>query len=193
MADEILETEVQETLEMDEVLEKVISYCAEEAKEKLAQVGAFEPFTVIVEGDNMHIENHPGEDPEFIRANARIAVATASSFADYYCFCYDGFVDTDAGDLDAIIIEAAARDQEEAFAIVNLYRVDESGDGSIIFEDELAYVGEAESWFDKAAVAAGDEDEMAAAQEEMAKLQNQAKAAEMLERLKAEAAAVDAE
>ena len=188
MAEEIYETDEQGTLEMDEVLEKVISYCAEEAKEKLAQTGSFEPFTIVVEGDNMHIENHPGDDPEEIRANAKVAVATASGFADYYCFCYDGFVDTDAGELDAIIVEAAAREDDEAMAIVNLYRVDDSADGSITFEDELAYVGETETWFDAAAVAAGDEDEMKAAQEEMEKSKTQADAAAMLERLKAEAA-----
>ena len=78
MADDIFETDEQETLEMDEVLEKVISYCAEEAKEKLAQVGSFEPFTVVVEGENMHIESHPGDDVDVIRARAREAVATAS-------------------------------------------------------------------------------------------------------------------
>ena len=188
MADEIYETEEQEVLEMDEVLEKVISYCAEEAKEKLAQVGSFEPFTVIVEGDNMHIESHPGDDPEQIRARARVAVATASSFADYYCFCFDGFVDTDAGELDAIVIEAAARDQEQAFVIVNLYNVNESGEGTLVFEDELAFVDNTETWFDAAAVAAGDEDEMKAAQEEMERQQTQAKAAEMLERIKAQQA-----
>ncbi len=186
MSEEIYQTDEQETLEMDEVLEKVISYCAEEAKEKLAQAGSFEPFTVVVEGDNMHIENHPGDNPEEIRSNARVAVATASSFASYYTFTYDGFVDTDAGELDAIVIEAAARDDEEAMAIVNLYRVDESGDGSIVFEDELAYVGETESWFDRAAVAAGDEAEMEAAQQALDQQQAQAKAAELLERIKSE-------
>lgn len=189
MAEEIYETDEQETLEMDEVLEKVISYCADEAKEKLAQAGAFEPFTVVVEGDNMHIENYPGDDVEQIRANAKTAVATASDFADYYCFCYDGFVDTDEGELDAIVIEAAAREDDHAMGIVNLYRVDEAGDGAIVFEDELAYVGEAETWFDFAAVAAADEAEMKAAQEELAKSKTQAEAAAMLERLKADESA----
>ncbi len=187
MAEEIYETDEQETLEMDEVLEKVISYCAEEAKEKLAQIGSFEPFTVVVEGDNMHIENYPGDDVEKIRANAKTAVSTASDFADYYCFCYDGYVDTDEGELDAIVIEAAAREDEQAMGIVNLYRIDEAGDGAIVFEDELAYVGEAETWFDAAAVAAGDAEEMKRAQEEMAKSKTQEEAAAMLERLKGEA------
>ena len=100
MADDIFETDEQETLEMDEVLEKVISYCAEEAKEKLAQVGSFEPFTVVVEGENMHIESHPGDDVDVIRARAREAVATASGFASHYCFCFDGFVDTAAAFLE---------------------------------------------------------------------------------------------
>lgn len=187
MADEFNIDEL-ETVEMDEVLEKVINYCCEEAKEKLAQTGSFEPFTVVVEGDNMHIENFPGEDPEKIREEARVAVATASSFADYYCFCFDGYVDTDAGSFDAIVVEAAAREDENAMAIVCLYKVNDSGDGSILFDEGMAYVSDTETWFDADAVAAGDEEEMKAAQEEMERSQTQAKAAEMLERLKAEEA-----
>lgn len=187
MADEFNIDEL-ETVEMDEVLEKVINYCCEEAKEKLAQTGSFEPFTVVVEGDNMHIENFPGEDPEKIREEARVAVATASSFADYYCFCFDGYVDTDAGSFDAIVVEAAAREDENAMAIVCLYKVNDSGDGSILFDEGMAYVSDTETWFDAAAVAAGDEEEMKAAQEEMERSQTQAKAAEMLERLKVEEA-----
>lgn len=185
MADEFNIDEL-ETVEMDEVLEKVINYCCEEAKEKLAQTGSFEPFTVVVEGDNMHIENFPGEDPEKIREEARVAVATASSFADYYCFCFDGYVDTDAGSFDAIVVEAAAREDENAMAIVCLYKVNDSGDGSILFDEGMAYVSDTETWFDAAAVAAGDEEEMKAAQEEMERSKTQAKAAEMLERLKSE-------
>lgn len=186
MAEEDFETGEVEAIEMDEVLEKVINYCAEEAKEKLAQTGTFEPFTVVVEGDNMHIENFPGDDPEKIREEARVAVATASSFADYYCFCFDGYVDTDAGNYDAIIIEAAAREDDHAMAVVCLYKEGDSGDGSLVFDEGLAYVSDTETWFDAAAVAAGDEEEMAAAQEEMERSKTQAKAAEMLERLKAE-------
>ena len=187
MADEF-NIDEQETVEMDEVLEKVINYCCEEAKEKLAQTGSFEPFTVVVEGDNMHIENFPGDDPEKIREEARVAVATASSFADYYCFCFDGFVDTDAGSFDAIIVEAAAREDDHAMAIVCLYKVNDSGDGSIVFDEGMAYVSDTETWFDADAVAAGDEEEMQAAQEEMERSKTQAKAAELLERLKAEEA-----
>lgn len=186
MSDEIYETEEQETLEMDEVLEKVINYCAEEAKEMLAQAGRFDPFTVVVEGENMHIENHQGDTPDEIRESAKTAVATASSFATHYCFCFDGYIDTDQGKLDAIIIEAAERDQEEAFVVVSLYRESDGGDGSIEFEDGLAYVDSVETWFDRAAVEAGEEAEMAAAQEEMERKQTQAKAAEMLERLQNE-------
>lgn len=185
MADDIFETDEQETLEMDEVLEKVITYCAEEAKEKLAQVGSFEPFTVIVEGDNMHIESHPGDDPELMRDNARTAVATASSFASHYCFCYDGFIDTDEGEMDAIIIEAAEREQEEAFVIVNLYKVADEGEGTIDFDEQLAFVAMTETWFDRAAVEAGDAEEMARAQEEMAAAQQRAEAKAKAQELQA--------
>ena len=92
--------------------------------------------------------------------------------------------------MDAIVIEAAEREQEEAFAIVNLYRVDDAGDGTIEFDDQLAFVAMTESWFDRAAVEAGDAEEMARAQEEMEaaqqRAQAQAKAKELQARLQTE-------
>lgn len=186
MSDDIYQTDEQETLEMDEVQEQVIMYCIEEAKEKLIATGTFEPFTVVVAGEDMTIETHPGDDPEAIQKAAKSAVSSASSFATHYCFCFDGFLDTDQGEIDAIIVQTAQRDMEKAYVIAGLYRIDESGDGSIEFEDGLTYVDDVETWLDRTAVAAGEEAEMQAAQEEMERKQNQAKAQEMLKRMQAE-------
>lgn len=181
MSDEIYESDEQTELEIDEVLDQVIRYCAEEAKEKLIETGSFEPFTVVVEGEDMYVETHPGEDPESIQASAKATVASASSFATHYCFCIDGYVDTDQGQLDAIVIEGAERDMDEAYIIVNLYKIDESGEGSIEFEEELAFLDTTETWIDRTAVKAAEDAEMTAAQEELERSQTQAEAQKMLD------------
>lgn len=186
MSDDIYQTDEQETLEMDEVQEQVIMYCIEEAKEKLIATGSFEPFTVVVVGEDMTVETHPGDDPEAIQKFAKAAVSSASSFATHYCFCFDGFLDTDQGEIDAIIVHSAQRDMDNAYVIAGLYRIDESGDGSIEFEDGLTYVDSVETWLDRTAVAVGEATEIQEAQEQMERQQTQAKAQEMLERLKAQ-------
>lgn len=177
--------EEEETLEMDEVLEQVVAYAVDEAKESLIQTGEFTPFTIVVEGDNMHIESFPGDDPESIRANARDNVRTASTFASHYAFCYDGFIETDGPTLDAIVVECADNEQEEAFAIVCIYQESDEGEGTLEFEDELAYVGEAESFFDRDVVAHAVDQAMASAEEELAHQRNQEAARRRLEEMKA--------
>ena len=177
--------EEQEVLEMDEVLEQVLGYAVDEAKTKLIETGELVPFTIVVEEDNMHIESFPDEY-ENLRNDVRDQIKTASSFASHYAFVYDGYIDTDAGTLDAIIVECAERDQEEAFAIAQIYTVDESGDGAMTFEDGLAYIGPAEMFFDADTVAKAEEAEFAAAQAEMERDEIQRQAAERLEQMKAE-------
>lgn len=178
--------EEEETLELDEVLEQVVAYAVDEAKESLIQTGEFTPFTIVVEGDNLHIESFPGDDPESIRANARDQVKTASSFATHYAFCYDGFIETDGPTLDAIVVECAQRDQENAFAIVCIYQEDDSGEGTLTFEDELAYLGDAEMFLDPAAVKHAEDEELSAAQDELRRQRNQEEARKRLAQLKGE-------
>ena len=153
----------EEVLEMDETLETILAYAIDEARQKLVELGSFEPFTIVAEGDNLYVESHPG-DIDQVRTNAIDTIKTASSFAQYYAFCYDGYIDTDAGTLDAIIVECAERDQETAFAIAQIYTVEDADDGTLVFEDELAYVGEAEMYFDRATVQHAEEDEFEQAQ-----------------------------
>lgn len=157
----------QETLEMDEVLEKVLFFCLDEAKQKKTELGDFAPFTVIVEGDNMHIETYPGDDADSIRENAKAQVKTASSFATHYAYCYDGFLDAEDAEtgkpavLDCIIVECAQRDMDEAYAIVLVY--EEDGD-TLTFGEEPAYAGPAEFFFEKDGVDVAEKLEFEAAQ-----------------------------
>ena len=133
----------QETFELDETLEKMTFYCLDEAKQKLEQSGECAPFTVIVEGENMFVENCPGEQPEQRRTMARKQVGTAAGFATHYAFCYDGFLDTDEGQLDALVVECAAREDDTSHVIVLPYTHDGETYG---FEESPAYIDEAESF-----------------------------------------------
>lgn len=162
----------QESLEMDEVLEKIVFYSLDEAKGKLESDGECAPFTVVVSGDQMFVENYPDEGVEMCRANAEANVKTASTFASHYAFCYDGFLETNQGALDAIIVEAADCDMEQAYVIGLLYTQDD--DGARSFKEQPAFIDYAPTFFDAEAVAHAqgadgeEEDELVQAASEVA-------------------------
>ena len=162
----------QESLEMDETLEKIVFYSFDEAKGKLEQDGECAPFTVVVSGDQMFVENYPDEGVEMCRANAEANVKTASTFASHYVFCYDGFLETNQGALDAIIVEAADCDMEQAYVIGLLYTQDEGG--ARTFKDQPAFIDYTPTFFDAEAVAHArdadgeEEDELVKAASEIA-------------------------
>ena len=95
----------QENLEMDDILERITFYCLDEAQIKLEAGDELTPFTVIVDGDQMFEENFPGDDVVSCRHAAESNVKSSSAFSTHYAFCYDGFLMTDDGQLDAIIVE----------------------------------------------------------------------------------------
>lgn len=141
----------QESLEMDDVLERITFYCLDEAQNKLEAGEEFTPFTVIVDGDQMFEENFPGEDVVNCREAALKNVRSSSAFSSHYAFCYDGFLMTDDGQLDAIIVECATNEMERAYVIARLYRMQ---DGKLVFEQQPAYVDDVDTFYDLAAVRA---------------------------------------
>lgn len=149
------DNEVQEeTLELDEILEKITFYCFEEAKENINADGECAPFTVVVDGDQMFVENHPGDDVETCRANALHTVKSSSSFASHYAFCYDGFLMTDDGQVDAIIVECAEANMDQAYVIALLYK--EHGE-DVVYEQQPVLVDQVDSFFDRQAVKSAQE------------------------------------
>lgn len=141
----------QENLEMDEILERITFYCLEQAQTKLEAGDECTPFTVVVEGDQMFEENFPAEDVVTCRKNAESTVKSSSSFSTHYAFCYDGFLMTDNGQVDAIIVECATRDMEQAYVIARLYHEE---NGALVFEETPAYVDDVETFYDLATVRA---------------------------------------
>lgn len=141
MADRIVESESAEVPEIPESLEKVLLFALDEGKAKMAHVDDMVvPFTCLVVKENMFIESHPGDNAEECFNYAKHTVRGARG-AEAYAFCYDGYVDTDDGMMDALIAEGGVPGVEEGFAVCYLYEVD--AEGKVTYEDEPAYVGQA--------------------------------------------------
>ena len=129
----------QENLELDEVLEKITFYCFDEARKKIEAGEECVPFTCVVSGEQMFVESYPGEDVTMCRKNAEANVKSSSSFSSCYAFCYDGFLMTDEGQLDAILVECAQRDMESSYVIGLLYK--KEGDQLAGHRDAGVYPG----------------------------------------------------
>lgn len=139
MADRTVKNTENEVPEIPEILESVLLFTLEEAREKMIQGADLIPFTALVVKENLFIETHPGDSAEECFASAKHNVEGARGAAAY-AFCYDGYVDTDAGSKDVIIAEGGIPGEDEGMAIGYLYNV--IGE-EIIFEDQPAYIGDA--------------------------------------------------
>lgn len=140
MADRVVDNSDESVPEIPEVLENVLLYALEEAKEKMAQGSDVVPFTALVVKDNLFLENHPAESPEKCFNLARHTVEHARG-ASAYALCYDGYVDVDEGQRDALIAEGGIPGADEGYAVGYLYRVDNNG--TLTFDEEPAYIGAA--------------------------------------------------
>ena len=81
-----------------------------------------------------------------------------------YAFCYDGYLDTDEGQVDAIIVEGAIADGQDGIAIGLLYT---EKDDTITFGEEPFYLGPAPSFL-PVKVAKIEDDSMKAVSEDEA-------------------------
>lgn len=140
MADRIVNDDAQNVPEIPELLERVLLFALDEGKQRMLAGEDVIPFTALVVKDNVFIETHPGNDPEECFNYARHTVQGARG-SDAYAFCYDGYVDTDAGTQDALIAEGGVPGADEGYAVSFLY---ELKDGEAPeFESEPVYVGSA--------------------------------------------------
>ena len=140
MADRVVENQDNEVPEIPEILEKVLLFSLDEAKQKLSQSNEVVPFTALAVKENLFIENHPGESVEACFNAARHTVQHAQG-AQAYALCYDGYVETDDGTHDALIAEGGVPSADKGFAVGQLYTVDD--EGSVTFESEPVYIGPA--------------------------------------------------
>lgn len=140
MADRVVENSSDEIPDIPEVLEKVLLFSLNEAKEKLSQSQEVTPFTCLVVKDNLFIENHPASTVDECFNAARHTVEHAQG-SQAYALCYDGYVEIDDGNKDALIAEGGIPGADNGFAVGYLYEAD--GEGNVTFEAEPAYIGPA--------------------------------------------------
>ncbi len=151
MADRTVENASTEVPEMPDILEKVLLFALNEAKDKAEKGEDVIPFTALVVKEDLFLESHPGESAEECFAFARHTVQGARG-ADAYALCYDGYIETDDGVKDALIAEGGVPGADEGHAIGFLYV---EADEGLVFEQEAVYVGSAPN-FMVALRAAGD-------------------------------------
>lgn len=140
MSERIVESSVDEVPEIPDVLEKVLLFSMDRAKGKMEAGEELVPFTSLAVKETLFMESHPADDEEACFNLARHTVEHARG-AQAYSFCYDGYVDLDTGVRDALIAEGGVPGADEGFAIGQLYTVGD--DGSIAFESEPVYIGQA--------------------------------------------------
>ncbi len=141
MADRIVDAEHNTpTEDIEDVLKAVIKAVLDEAADKMDAGEDVIPFTGLAIKENLFIETHPGDNAEECFLSARKEVQGARG-ATAYAFCYDGYIDTEAGMRDALIAEGGLPGKEEGYAFAYLY--DDEG-----IEREVVYVGPAPNFME---------------------------------------------
>lgn len=152
MEDREIDVNITEVPEIgDELLDNLV-YALEEGKKIMLTAvhgESFAPFTAIVQGENVLMEAHIADDADVAFDAARAKVKAAQD-AKSYAFCYDGFVETEQGDFDAIISEGGLAGTTEGHAIGLLYKTSGNADaGELKFEfvGDVVYLGSAPNFF----------------------------------------------
>lgn len=143
MSENTVENDAFEVPEINEELESLLIQVLEEAQSKMSEGEQVPPFTSAIVGDKLFQESHEGTTDECFASARDTVMNTAGARA--YVFCYDGYIDTDEGEKDAIIAEGGVAGDEQAIAVGLMYDLDDEG---IIthFEDEVVYIAETDNF-----------------------------------------------
>jgi hypothetical protein len=141
-------------LDEDIPADKIVIYALDEACSRLEDSGDLVPFTVVLHGEELYVEDHPGNTVSQCFDSAHIAVHTMRNLADAYCFAYDGYVDMDEGRRDAVIVERGMRGGEPGTAFAVIYT---EGDEGFTFDEDVCVLGDTPSLLDANATGFIDE------------------------------------
>lgn len=127
----------QVSLQVSDNTVKAMEYAFEEAKQRLTSMRqSFDPFTVTVVDEGLEVNDHPAATPTSVRESVKMLLA--QDMPEGYALCYDGYVETDDGQQDAVIVEVADRGASDAFILALLYGMEE---GDYVFEADYGYAG----------------------------------------------------
>ena len=133
------EKKKEEEIEIPLVLEKVLSYCLKDAKERMEKGEVVLPFSALAVGETLFMEQHDADTVDECFAAVRKLVEGATG-AQAYGFCYDGYIEADDHkQYDCVIAQGGVPGDEYGHAIGWRYRVDD--DGKAVFRGEPIYVG----------------------------------------------------
>lgn len=127
----------QITLHISDNVQRAMDQAFDEAQQYLTSNGGFQPFTVTVVDEGLEINTHEGDTPEAIRESVKGLLAV--DMPEGYALAYDGYIETDDGTLDAIIVEVAERGATKADALAVIYTAE--ADGTYTFEPSYGYIG----------------------------------------------------
>lgn len=141
VAERIIDTNATEVPAIDDLLQKLMTYLVREAKGRMEKGESFNPFVGVAVKDSLVLEEIiPTDDTtDGVYRMAKHTVENTRG-AQAYGFCYDGYLETDDGQKDAIMVEGGMAGQPEGYAICLMY---EPGDtpGSYKFIPPISYVG----------------------------------------------------
>ena len=132
-----------QVVEIPLLLENVLRFSINQARDRMLEGEVLEPFTALAVGDTLFFEVQNGKTPDECFASARATVSNAKG-ARTYGLCYDGFIDTDMGQTDAIIAQGGMPGEPYGHAIGLIYKVDQ--DGNLKFHNEPIYVGPCQNY-----------------------------------------------
>ena len=141
MAERTVDTPIDADVpDIPEILHQVLSWCLDDARQRMEAGEGIAPFSALVAGDTLFTEEHVADEPEECYELARQTVENARGAAAYV-FCYDGYINLEPEMLDAIVAEGGVPGEENGYAIGLVYSVGE--DGTIEFAADPVYLGEA--------------------------------------------------
>ncbi len=143
MADREINNQDIDASEVPELLQQILRYTLKEGCEIMESGHDVIPFTAMIVKENVILEEHPGENADQCFASAEHTVKGARG-ATGYAFCYDGYLDTDKGRKDALIVEGGLPGDDRGFAIGRIYEID--ADGKPVFDEKPILIGTAPNY-----------------------------------------------
>lgn len=139
MAERVIDTNATEVPEMDDLLQKLLTYLVREAKGRMEKGESFNPFVGVAVKESLILEDITGDTSDEVFRMAKHTVENTRG-AQAYGFCYDGYLETEDGQKDAIMAEGGMAGQPEGYAICLMYEPGETP-GTYTFVPPISYVG----------------------------------------------------
>lgn len=131
----------EEEIEIPDVLEELLVFAINDAKERLKEDGELAPFTATLVRETVYFDTILGETPDEMYDLAAAKVAEMDGLTAY-AFCYDGWVEGDESD--ALICEGGLPGEPAGYAVCSPYSVSDAGEYD--FTDEILFIGDAPNY-----------------------------------------------